>query len=239
MPQATASNERRFFTGMTLAIGAAVFLGFARTFFLRPWFPEHAAVHAAPERFFYVHGAAFAAWIGLLILQAWLVAKRRVGLHRTLGWFGAALALVMLGLGVFGAILAARRPTGFVDVPVPAREFLLIPLTDVALFGLFVALAVAQRGNAQAHKRLMLLASINLTTAAISRWPFVMEQGPSVSFGLTDLFLVSMVVWDLVTRRRLHPVTLWGGLLFVASQPLRLVLSGSEAWIRIATWLIG
>jgi hypothetical protein len=31
-----------------------------------------------------------------------------------------------------------------------------------------------------------------------------------------DLFLVAMVVWDLASRRRLHPVTLWGGAVLVA-----------------------
>jgi len=108
------------------------------------------------------------------------------------------------------------------------------------LFALFVGLAIAQRRNAQAHKRLMLIASISLITAAIARWPFaIMAGGPPVFFGLTDLFLVPIVAWDLSTRRRLHPVTLWGGLLLVVSQPLRLLLSGTAAWAKIAAWLTG
>jgi hypothetical protein len=41
----------------------------------------------------------------------------------------------------------------------------------------------------------------------------------------------------LVTRRRLHPVTLWGGLALVVSQPLRLVVSGTGAWLAFARWL--
>jgi hypothetical protein len=86
----------------------------------------------------------------------------------------------------------------------------------------------------------MLLASINLMTAGIARWPFaIMAGGPPVYFALTDLFVLALGAWDLATRRRLHPVTLWGGLALVLSQPLRLVLSGTDAWMAFARWAVG
>ncbi len=233
-----ASLERRFFACMALAILSSVILGFSRSFFLRSWFPEVAA-RTPQETFFYFHGAVFAAWFALLIVQVTLVAKRRLDLHRKLGWFGAILSLAMIIMGVAGAIIAARRPTGFHGIPMPGQQFMIIPIGDMALFALFVGLAIAQRSNPQAHKRLMLVASISILTAAIARWPFaIMAGGPPVFFGLTDLFLVPLVAWDLATRRRLHPVTLWGGLLLIVSQPLRLVLSGTETWSRIAAWLV-
>jgi len=224
---------------MSVAILAAVCLGFARTFLLRPWFPE-ARVLAAPERFYDLHGALFMTWIALLVLQPSLVAVRRVDVHRKVGWFGAALAAAMVVVGVHGALLAARRPTGFVGIPAPPAAFLLVPLVDIALFAFFAGLAIAYRKNPQAHKRLVLLASLNLLTASIARWPLaLLAGGPPVIFLLTDLFLLPIVIRDLVTRRRLHPVTLWGGLLLIVSQPLRLWLSGTDAWLRLAAWLIG
>jgi hypothetical protein len=61
---------------------------------------------------------------------------------------------------------------------------------------------------------------------------------PLLFFGLTDLFLVPPVVWDLKSRGRLHPATLWGGLLLVASQPLRLWLSGTEAWQQLVARIL-
>jgi hypothetical protein len=48
-----------------------------------------------------------------------------------------------------------------------------------------------------------------------------------------------VVVWDLRTRGRLHLVTLWGGLLMIASQPLRLIVSGTEGWLAFARWATG
>jgi hypothetical protein len=78
-----------------------------------------------------------------------------------------------------------------------------------------------------------------LTTAAIARWPGVLDFGPPAFFGLTDLFLVPLAIWDLRTRGGLHPVTLWGGLLIIVSQPLRLVVSGTESWLAFARWATG
>jgi len=86
---------------------------------------------------------------------------------------------------------------------------------------------------------LMLLATVNLVTAAIARWPGVLPLGPLAFFGLTDLFIVALAIWDFRTRGRLHPVTLWGGLLIIVSQPLRLVVSGTAGWLAFARWATG
>ncbi len=233
---ARAFAERRFFSGMVLAILVTVIVGFSRSFFLRPLFPDWPS---PSERIFYIHGAVFAAWIVLLLAQVSLVAVGRTDLHRTVGPFGAVLAIAMVVLGTLGALIAARRATGFVGVPVPPLQFLAIPLFDMVLFAVFVWLAIVRRRVAQSHKRLMLLATVNLVTAAFARWPGVFNFGPLAFFGLTDLFLVALAIWDFRTRGRLHPVTLWGGLLIIVSQPLRLAVSGTEGWLTFARWATG
>jgi hypothetical protein len=231
--------EHRFYAGMAWAILATVLLGFGRSFFLRPFFPELHAL-TPPERFFYVHGALFSAWVLLLALQPALVARRRIDLHRKLGWLGTGLATIMIVVGVEGALIAASRPTGFMGIPVPPAQFMIIPLADMVLFGLFVALAVIGRRNTQAHKRFMLIASINLLAAAVARIPIPALQGnPLWFFGGADAFFVPLLVWDLATRRRLHWATLLGAVLTIASQPLRMMLSGTVAWGRFAAWLLG
>ena len=231
-----ASAERRFFTGMALAILATVIVGFSRSFFLRPLFPDWPS---PSETIFYVHGAVFTAWIVLLVAQASLVAGGRTELHRKIGPVGAVLAVAMVVLGTLGALIAARRATGFVQVPVPPLQFLAIPIFDMILFATFVWLAIAQRRNPQTHKRWMLLATLNLVTAALARWPGVLALGPLAFFGLTDLFVIALAIWDFRARGRLHPVTLWGGLLIIASQPLRLVVSSTQGWLALARWATG
>jgi hypothetical protein len=238
------SAERRFHVGFTLAIMTAVLLGFSRTFFLRPWFSEWADAHGSPEPFFYFHGIVFFAWFVLLLAQPSLVAAGRVDLHRRLGQFGAGLAVVMVVLGTVGALIAARRPTGFMDVSLPPLQFIVVPLADIALFGVFVALALVRRHSVQSHKRYMLLASIALLNAAVGRWPLaVMTAGlPVPRFSVTDvfvdLFLVPMVVWDFASRGRVHPVTLSGGLTLIVFQPVRLMVSETDAWLSLAGWAV-
>ena len=231
------SGEHSFYTGMTIAMLVTVYVGFARSFFLRPLFP---AWPSPSEPIFYVHGAAFTAWIVLLVVQASLVATGRTAVHRRLGGWGVVLAAAMLVLGILGALVAAGRPTGFVGIPVSPLQFLVIPIVDMVLFASFVGLAITRRNDPQSHKRWMLLATMNLLTAAVARWPGVITLGaPPLFFGLTDLFLVALAIWDFASRGRLHPVTLWGGLLLVVSQPLRLVISGTSAWLGFARWATG
>jgi hypothetical protein len=238
------SSERLFYTGFAVAITAAVVLGFARTFFFRTWYNDWARLHGAPETFFLIHGVAFAAWLLLLLTQTSLVAAGRVDLHRRLGVFGAGLAVVMVVLGTVGALMAASRPTGFIDVPVPPLQFLAVPFFAMGLFAAFVSLAILNRRRPQHHKRLMLLATIVLAEAAVARWPFAFMTTalPIPGIGMTelclDLFLVPMLIWDLASRGRPHPVTLWGGLALIASQPFRFWLMGTPAWLAFAGWAV-
>lgn len=231
-----APSEHRFFAGMALAILATVFIGFAPTFYLRPMFPD---TPAPPESLFLLHGAVFTGWIALLILQATLVSRGRTDLHRKVGAWGVALAVSMVVLGTVGALVAARRPEGFIGVPVPPLQFLLIPLFSMVTFAAFVAAAVLYRRDPQTHKRLMMIATVQIITAAIARWPVISEFGPPAFFGVTDLFIIALAIWDFSSRGRLHPATLWGGLITIASQPLQLVVSGTAGWLAIASWATG
>ena len=236
--------ERRFYLGFAVALAAAVFLGFARTFFLRSWYPEWAAVHGAPESIFYVHGTFFAIWYLLLAVQASLITTRRVALHRRLGYAGAGLGAVMLIVGTFASLVAARRPTGFIDIPLPPLQFLVVPLAALGLFGAFVALAVVKRRDTQSHKRYMLMASIVMLEAAVGRWPFAFMNATSpVPFLdmpslMTDLFLIPVILWDLRSRGRLHPATLWGAAAIVITHALRMPLASTSAWQAFAGWAV-
>jgi len=233
---AQAPNERLFFTGMAVTMLIVVFAGFTRSFYLNSLFPDW---HRPPEAIFYIHGTVFTAWVLLLVAQVSLVRAGRRDVHRKIGAAGAVLAALMVVLGTIAALVAARRSTGFVDVPVPPLQFLAIPLFAIAQFAVFAWLAIARRRDLQAHKRLMLLATMMLTGAAVARLPLVSNWGPLGYFGVTDLLLIPLVIWDLRTRGRLHPVTLWGGLLILALEPVQLMISGTAGWLAFARWATG
>jgi hypothetical protein len=228
----TRQGTRRFYVGVAIAVLITVFLGFSRSYFLK-------AYYGTPELSLYVHihGLVFTSWVLLFLAQTTLVATDRTDLHRKLGVGGAVLAALLLIMGTTTAILRVKGG-GSSPIPgVPPLSFLAVPLFDMVVFAMLIGAGLVLRNRPDTHKRLMTLGTIALTSAPIARLPFVRPVGPLAFFGLTDLFIVAMLVYDLATRRKVHPATIWGGLVILASQPLRLMISGTPAWLAFAGWL--
>lgn len=226
-------RERLFYTGMAVVFIITVFAGFARTYYLRPYFGTPSL-----PLLLHLHGLVFSSWLVLLLAQTSLVAAKRTDIHRRLGIIGAVIATLMIGIGTVTAIIRAK----IVEVPPGSPSplvFLTIPLGDMLVFGILVGAGFYFRRRADTHKRLMLLATIAILPAATARLPFafIQQVGPLAFFGLADLFILVCLIYDLVTRRRLHRATVLGGLLIVASQPLRLMLGNTQAWLTFADWL--
>lgn len=226
-------NERLFYTGMAAAFFITVFAGFSRTYFLRPVFNPQPLMPLL-----HLHGFIFTLWIVLLLTQTTLIATKRTRTHMRLGIAGMLLAALMIVIGALTAIVRAKTAElipGF-DSPL---VFLTIPLGDVTVFGILVGAAFYFRRQVDTHKRLMLLATIAILPAAVARLPFdfILKYGPIAFFGLADLFIIPCLVYDLVTRGRPHRATVLGGALIVISQPLRLIIGNTHAWIAFASWL--
>jgi hypothetical protein len=154
-----------------------------------------------------------------------------------LGVFGGVLALLVLVVGVATAIAAAAR--GATPGP-PPLQFLVVPLIDMVVFAGVIGTALYFRNRVEIHKRLMLVSAVYLLGPAIARIPlqFIAQGGPLAFFGLTDLCLLTCVAYDSYKNRRVHPVFLWSIPLIIATQPLRLMLAGTQVWLQFATWLV-
>lgn len=216
---------------------AVLLTGFGRSFFFLPLFGKSPAF-AALESIFYVHGAVFAAWFVLLGVQIALVRQRNVRLHRRLGYFGLALATIVVAFGLYISLVAANRvPSGFIGIPFPPQQFLIVPLSDLAFFAAFVALAYASRSDRAVHKRYMLLACIALAEAAMVRIPTTFGwEAVNFEIYLTALIVVVMLVWDIAALRRPHPVTLVGGVAWIAFMFARLPIGETAGWQSFAAW---
>src|SRR5215510_12854038 len=226
-------NDRRLYILAAIVTPLIVLAGFARTYYLKPFFhtPD------LPGRIVHLHGIVMTTWVLLFITQVSLVATRRTRVHQRLGIAGGVLAALVVIVGVLTALFAAAR--GHSPGP-PALAFLVVPLGDMLVFSVLIGLALYFRRKLQVHKRLMLLAAINLLTPAIARIPFdfIVNGGPLVFFGLTDLCLLACVAFDTIKHRRLHPVFLWGSIFIIAMQPLRLLLAGTGVWMSFAAALV-
>ncbi len=226
------THDRVFFGGLAFVLALIVLAGFSRTYY----FNDFAAEPFRLSPLLHLHGAVYSAWMLLLVVQTTLIARGRVSWHRRLGLAGCMIATSMAVLGI--AVAVTRTASGItVDRGVPPLVFLAVPLLGMVVFTVLFGAAVLQRRQAATHKRLVILATLEIVTAAVARLPVVETWGPLGFFGVIDLFVIALVAYDLATLRRVHPATLWGGLFFVLSQPLRLVIGGSPAWISFATWL--
>jgi len=226
-----------FFTWMAAAIAVAVFAGFARTYYLKGL----TGAPPLPSALVYWHAAVFTAWVMLFIVQTNLVANNRIRVHRQLGIVAGAIATAMIVLGYVTSIEGARRgfigqfpdeASGFID----PLAFLILGLGDILLFAVFVTLGFYFRRKPQMHKRLMLLATLNLVPAALIRLPLGPARIPFAALMITG-FLLAGPIHDWRLHRRIHPVFVWGGLVTFISGPLRPLIGNTVLWHRIAGWL--
>lgn len=218
-----------FFSGMALLLLATVFVGFARTYYLAGVF--HAPL---PSFIIHLHGAAFSCWILLLVTQTSLVSAGRVDIHRRLGIAGFLLACLMVVLGVLAATDTLLRKGG--PPGVDPRDFYIVPVTDMVIFATLTFFAFRARSNSAAHKRLILIATIGLSIAAIARWPMV-HRIPGRGALISYIFLVMLVAYDLWSTRKVHRATLWAGAFVIFVQQIRLPLGHTAAWHAFANWV--
>jgi hypothetical protein len=230
--------DRLFYGGIAITAAVMTLAGFAPTYYLR--FLDggpRATISGGPiSSLIHVHGALFTAWVLLFITQTALISSRRVAVHRKLGLFGAALAAAMVAAGIATGIELGRR--GAAPPGIDALSFMAIPLGDMVMFGGFVIAAIVLRRNKESHKRLMLLAYASILAAPAARLPGVLPLGPLVFYGIAFLLVAAGVIYDYATRGTIHKAYRWGGGLLLLSVPVRLALSGTEAWHAVARFLI-
>ena len=176
-PGANALFERIFFSGLAGLILLSVLIGFAQSYYLLsvPNAPHWRRFNAPPYPFVvHLHGLLFSTWILLLITQTSLVAAHRLKLHRRLGIAGffVACLLSLAGLAVVCEATARHVPFGRPGiVNQTGAIFNVVGFAVLAYFG------YRERRNPHTHKRLMMLATISLLSAAFQRWPIFYDRG--------------------------------------------------------------
>ena len=231
-----------FFLFMSTMFFVVVLVGFARSLYLQPYFdfPE-LPVHLL------VHGIVLTAWFALVLVQPWLVKFGRTGLHRKLGGVGAALAAGVVLTGLWTVVL--RDALKIDEFPARAAG----NITSLLMFSGCVALGIFFRHKSATHKRLMLLASIPLLAPALDRLariPSIIEflekilywfPAPAeIAFASLSflLLLLTVVVNDLVSERRIQSGTLLGLLAILIIAPATTyVIFASGAWVAFVHWV--
>lgn len=141
--------------------GLLVAAGFYPTFF---------AVLPTVDAAHLLHGSSATIWILLPLLQYWLVRSRQRRLHHIVGYASLALAatVVISGLRVVQLMVGTKSLTAMNFV---RPKFLLLDLTGLALFCVFLGLAImaARRRDIGLHVRLLACTALIPLEAALER----------------------------------------------------------------------
>jgi hypothetical protein len=156
-------------------------------------------------------------WFALFFVQIYLVATRRVKLHKKIGLFGPVLAAAAWLVGLAVLVRAVLRHVPYGD----PRFFSLLVAFDglnLTMFAALVGSGILLRHRPDFHKRLMLLATISLLPPAAGRITEIYGTHNAVA---VLLFMVGCVMvaalFDTLKYRRLHPAFAWGGMAVIGS----------------------
>ncbi len=246
MPMFTprTASDRNFFLLVLAAIWGGVFAGFI------PDSLDHfTGKHVAYAPIVHVHAVSYVAWLALLTTQMTLIRAGNVAMHKRLGLLGLVMIPWMMIIGPWAFLVMGNLELGTPDGDAP---FLILPVLSVLTFAAVSFTGLAFRANAVVHKRLMLIGTIVLSDAGFGRWigPYL---GPFLGklFGRgfiafhvphfigADTLMAVILIHDLATRRRLHPVVAGAVLFVVAMQVTTTLVYLLPAWTPVATHILG
>lgn len=209
---------RYFFAAMAFIFIVMAVVGFGEDY--QVIYAQHIRLYW----FVHVHGALLTMWLLFFFAQTILAAKGNIKLHRRLGQFSVSLGvLVWISMGVVTFNAHIGYPP-HADISWANVLFLFLTMN---LYLFFFAWGIREKRNAAAHKRLFFLATLVLIAAGFNRTliyagvdgtlrflPGIATKSlsgapsPSAFLLYNDLLLLPLFIYDLLTVRRVHKITL-------------------------------
>lgn len=213
--------RRYYFTVATFLLLALTVAGFSDNLFTDVGQPSN----SDPK--FIIHGLLCGAWMILLFVQTSLISAGNVRLHRKIGIAGMVIAIGVT-LSTIWLFVVAWKGWAAMNPEVKANRLLL------PSYSFFVALAFINRKRPIWHKRLMFTGTLFMLDPVLARCydplvvPFFMTgwTEPQIEsaflpwfFSTWLAFFMSLIGYDVVTLRRVHPITLaasiWFGIVWL------------------------
>lgn len=230
-PRPTAAMPRR------VAIGSLALLLLAAVAF---WPQYLSRPGASIDAYTHVHAFLGLLWMLVLIVQPWLVATRRMPVHRALGRFTYVLAPAFVVTGILVAhVRFSRMPD---EIFVREAFSLYLPLFVATLFGLAYSMGLRWRRSPLVHARFMASTAVLFIDPVLGRILFfnfpplpqpLLYQ--AITFSLVTAILVAMLrtLPDGTAGRAAYRAYV---ALAVAAQLLWFVLPPTAAWLAFASW---
>lgn len=193
----------------------------------------------------HLHGLLFTGWVSFFILQAALVYRRRVNLHRRLGaYVGILWGLLVFLVGLSATFGTASPAIG--NASETLADFvwgLMFSIPSIVGFGALFAAGLYYRNRPVLHKRLMVFATLMLLSAATVRMcrdliplprPIPEAFGIALPIGLGLL----VVAYDRWTRRGVQLVS-WIGVTALVAIQSSILFVYTDTWKRMSARIAG
>ena len=228
-------SDRRLFAIVAALFPLIILIGFARTYYLKFAFGDP----PLPSLVVHLHGLIMTAWVLYFICQVALIRTKNARVHMRFGMLGIALAVMIIVIGFFTAAGGAKNPPAAAPPEISPLSFMAVPIVDLIMFAGLFAAAFYYRKRPASHKRLMLLTVLNFLPPAIARFPLTSLQtlGPPFFFGVPAVLTIVLLVYDTWRNKKLNMPFLVGSLALIASYPVRLMVSGTDPWMKFAAWV--
>lgn len=226
--QSVQQRERTFYFRMSLVFLAAAVAGFGFFFaigassFASPWW-----VHT--------HALTMTGFLGLYVVQTWLVHRGDLGAHRRLGIVGAVWSvwLVLFSCWAITRTIALGRIAPFFT----PNFFLVMDWLNMAVFAGMAGAALRLRNRSDWHKRLMFGAMLSLMSVAWGRLilPQFFDQRAIVVILVVLLgHLGAAMLIDRRLHGRVHPAHFWTAGALVVWVALTFVAADLPAVVALA-----
>lgn len=227
-------SDRGLFLAAAIVFPLLVLIGYFKTYYFRAFFADVAPLASSMV---HIHGLVMTAWVIYFIAQVALVRSKNLKLHMSMGFAGIGLAAIVVVTGMMTAwdahITRATAPGGL-----NPHSFFIVPTLDMLFFVVFFSGAIYYRKRPAEHKALMLMTAINFIPAAVARIPLLPPELFIIqALGIPSAIGVACLVWHSVKHKKVNRVFAIALAAFIISGPLRVVVSGTDAWLAFVGWI--
>ena len=204
------------------------------------WTPYFSRLTAA-QGLAHVHALMMLAWIGMLVAQPMLIRSRQLAWHRRVGKASYVVVPLMI---ISALVLAQLRMRTVPPQMLHVQQFILyLGVSASLLFVVVWGLGIRYRRDTALHARFMVATALTLVDPSLARvMIFWVPAVPPplyqwISFGVVYAVLVLLIALDPLPRGRKAFMGVLG--LFIAMHASIMLVPGTAAWQRFATWYAG
>lgn len=156
------------------------------------------------------HGVVMLLWMAFLVVQPWLIARKKHRIHKAIGKMSFVIAPILM----FSIFLVSRETfhANLKALPTLTDAVAIISLSipAIIIFGIFYGLAIANKTRTYYHMRYMIGTGLLMMGPGLGRGLIVYFKMPpplgiSVSLAAVALISIAFLVVDLVKKRDYKP----------------------------------